>query len=57
MDKRYITYLVCYAVDRIVTAIYNAADNDSNMRLDSFESLLEETEIVMAEYESKEVTE
>ena len=57
MDKRYITYLVCYAVDRIVTAIYNAADNDSNMRLESYKSLIEQADIIIEEFESKEVTE
>lgn len=57
MDKRYITYLVCYAVDRIVTAIYNAADNDSNMRLDSYKELIEQADIIIKEFESKEVPE
>jgi len=57
MEARFITYLVCYAVDRIVTAIYNAADNDSNMRLESYKSLIEQADIIIEEFESKEVPE
>lgn len=53
ITREFLAYLVAYAVDRLVTQIYNSA-TEGDMRLCSYHELREQGEVILEEFEPKE---